>query len=141
MSESSAPPVPSVLPALASRLIEARKKKDDAEHLVSEASKLIEEAEVALAAGMAEAGVDSFRCEHGNVSMSERTFFSVPKENSEAALELLKQHEPEILKLSVHPQTLGAYIRETEKDGAPEWWPTFRPLIAAHTKHVAVIRK
>ena len=128
--------------ALSERLVAARAAKVEAEEKVTEANKSVDEAETALATEMGSEGLSSFKNSLGSFSLSARVFWSFQKERKEDGLGIIRQVAPDLIKETIHPQTLSAWANEIDRQDAPapERWNEIKGLLQKFEKPTISIR-
>ena len=120
---------PTSLEDLASALVAAKETMEAAKVALDEAK----DAYARLEAQLLQAAADDqqpVRASGRYVSVHTTHRWSVPKDQKEAVLSLLKEHRPDLVKETVHPATLNKVAEQMRTSDAPEpWWADVGALL------------
>ena len=109
--------------ALAGSLVTAKEEVDKAKAALKKAEDAYAEIEGKVAIAMQGAGTDQLKAEGRFVTLKVTERWAIAKAHVTDAVALFKEHEPTLVKESVHAATLTKFAKEMSgQDSPPAWW-------------------
>lgn len=133
---------PTDVERLAASLVHAKEKMEEAKASLDDAKRAYGLIETEMVEAMATAGETLVKAEGRFVNVRTSHRWSVPKENQDAVVGLLKAHRPEIVKETVHAATLNKLAEEMRTAEAPsDWWADVDGLLSMSSTSAVKVTK
>lgn len=124
---------------LAEQLLQAKEEVEAAEAAAVDARKRYEKLDQTLAQRMALAEIESIRVHGYNLTLRTQTYVSVRAGAMDTLCAWLRTTQPDLIKESVHPNTLKAWVKEVRKERG-DLPPEVAELLHVYDKFTVGIR-